>query len=56
MSELGGLFELLLAVGVAVTLVWFVWSVFVRRYWRAVRMRHARERREMEDAARRGRE
>ncbi|MBI2679117.1 MAG: hypothetical protein HYX28_10080 [Candidatus Koribacter versatilis] len=53
MKDAGGLFLLLLAIGVAMALLWFVWSVVLRRYWRVVRMRHARERREMEEAARR---
>ena len=53
MNDAIGVLELLMALGAAMVLLWFVWSVFVRRYWRAVRMRHARDRREMEEAARR---
>jgi hypothetical protein len=53
MNDVGGLFLALLAIAVAIALLWFVWSVVLRRYWRAMRMRHARDRREMEEAARR---
>ena len=53
MRDLAGVIELAIAAGVALVLLWFVWSVVMRRYWRIVRMRHARERREMEEAARR---
>jgi len=53
MNDAIGVLELLMAAAAALVLLWFVWSVFVRRYWRVVRMRHARDRREMEEAARR---
>jgi F0F1-type ATP synthase membrane subunit b/b' len=57
MNDAIGLLELLMAAGAVIVLVWFVWSFVLRRYWRALRMRHARERREIEEAARRpGRE
>ncbi|MDP9266717.1 MAG: hypothetical protein M3P27_00140 [Acidobacteriota bacterium] len=52
-NDVIGLIELAMAAGVAMVLLWFVWSVFLRRYWRVLRMRHARDRREMEEAARR---
>jgi len=52
-NDLIGLIELAMAAGVALVLLRFVWSLFVRRYWRVLRMRHFRDRREMEEAARR---
>ncbi len=56
MTEVATLIELLLAVGVALVLAWFVWRMFLRRMWRFTRIRHFRERREMEEAASRNRE
>jgi hypothetical protein len=44
----------LLALATVAVLGWFVWSVFLRKYWRVVRIRHARDRREMRQAAIRG--
>ena len=53
MSSVAGLLELLLAIAAFLVLGWFLWWVFLRRYFRIVRIRHARERREMEEAVRR---
>jgi len=41
MNDAIGVLELLMALGAALVLLWFVWSVFVRRYWRVVRVRDA---------------
>ena len=56
MNEFAALLELLLAAGAVVVLGWFLWRVFLRRLWRVVRIRHIRERREIQDAAARRRE
>ena len=56
MNDVSGVIELLMAAGVGLVLLWFLWSLLGRRYWRIVRMRHFRERREMEEAARRRRQ
>lgn len=57
MSELldwaGALVRLALPLSVAGVLVWFAWHLVGRRVVRAVRIRHLRDRREAEEAARR---
>ncbi len=56
MNEVATLIELLLAIGTGLVLLWFIWRVFLRRMWRITRIRHFRERREIEEAASRNRE
>ncbi len=51
MSEVATLIELLLAIGAAIALAWFIWRMFLRRLWRITRIRHFRDRREMDEAA-----
>ena len=56
MSEIATLIELLLAIGVGIVLLWFIWRMFLRRIWRITRIRHFRDRREMDEAASRNHE
>ena len=56
MNEVAALIELLLAIGVGLVLLWFIWRMFLRRLWRVTRIRHFRERREIQDAAARNRD
>ena len=39
--------------GIPIALLWFVWRVFLRRLWRMRKIRNAREKRELLEAARR---
>lgn len=41
---------LVIVLGIPVALVWFVWSLFLRRLWRMRRIRGAREKRELLEA------
>ena len=56
MNEVAALIELLLAIGVGLVLLWFIWRMFLRRLWRITRIRHFRERREIQEAAARNRD
>ncbi len=56
MNDVAAVIEFLIAIAAALVILWFVWRVFLRRYWRVVRIRHARDRREIQDAASRRRE
>ena len=47
---------LVVVVGIPLVLLWFVWSVFVRRIWRIRRIRGAQERRQLLEAAMRDRQ
>jgi Flp pilus assembly protein TadB len=47
---------LAVVVGIPLALLWFVWSLFVRRLWRIRRIRGAQERRELLEAAMRDRQ
>ncbi len=51
MNEVATLIELLLAVAAAFVLAGFIWRMFLRRLWRITRIRHFRERREIQEAA-----
>ncbi len=42
-------------IGIPLALLWFFWHVFLRKYWRILRIRHAEQRRALLEAARRGR-
>jgi hypothetical protein len=44
------LFVLFLVPVVVGTFLWFLWHVFVYKYWRANRIRQIKERRELRDA------
>jgi hypothetical protein len=55
-NDIAAVIEFLIAIAAAIVILWFVWRVFIRRYWRVVRIRHARDRREIEEAAARRRE
>ncbi len=52
-QTVAGLFVIL---GIPLVLLWFVWSVFLRRLWRVRRIRGAQERRELLEAAMRDKE
>ena len=45
---------LIIILGIPLVLLWFVWRVFLRRLWRVRRMRGSQERRELLEAAMRG--
>lgn len=52
-QTVAGLFVVL---GIPIVLLWFVWTLFLRRLWRIRRIRGARERRELLEAALRNRQ
>jgi membrane protein implicated in regulation of membrane protease activity len=45
---------LLMFPGIPLVLLWFVWRVFLRRLWRIRKIRNAQEKRELMEAALRG--
>lgn len=47
---------LLVFPGIPIVLAWFVWWMFLRRWWRLRKIRHARERRELREAVARRRQ
>ncbi len=51
MNDVAALIEFLIAIVAALVIGWFLWRVFLRRYWRVLRIRHARDRREIQEAA-----
>jgi hypothetical protein len=52
-GNLAAFWNLLLLIVVVATLLWFFYSIYVRRIWRARRIAHARERRMLREAAER---
>lgn len=52
-QTVAGLFVVL---GIPIVLLWFTWTLFLRRLWRIRRIRGARERRELLEAALRNRQ
>jgi len=53
LDNVAAFWNLLLLAAVIGTLLWFFYSIYLRRVWRARRIAHARERRMLREAAER---